>query len=194
MFTVREHFKVASLDGFGLKDCPAAIGAAGAVIHYLTQYLRRDLSALTRLSFYQSSHFMTLDSVSLLNLEILEPRHSDAPRSASLFGAINRTKTPMGARKLWDWLSQPLAAVTPIEKRRDAVQLWLENTALLDEFRNELGEVRDLERTMGRLSAGSGNGRDFGRTANSVGKNSSVEENDVATSSLVSRAGIALNP
>jgi DNA mismatch repair protein MutS len=161
MFTVREHFKVASLDGFGLKDSPAAIGAAGAVIHYLTQYLRRDVSALTRLSFYQCSSFMALDSVTLHNLEILEPRHADSPRNASLFGAMNRTKTPMGARKLRDWLSQPLGAVTAIARRRDAVQLWLENTALLDEFRSNLAEVRDLERTMGRLSTGSGNGRDM---------------------------------
>ena len=161
MFTVREHFKVASLDGFGLKDCPAAIGAAGAVIHYLTQCLRRDVSSLTRLSYYQCSNFMTLDSVSLQNLEILEPRHSDAPRNASLFGALNRTTTPMGARKLRDWLSQPLGAAAPIVRRHDAVQLWLENTALLDDFRRELGEVRDLERTMGRLSTGSGNGRDL---------------------------------
>jgi DNA mismatch repair protein MutS len=161
MFTVREHFKVASLDGFGLKDCPAAIGAAGAVIHYLTQCLRRDVSALTQLSFYQCSNFMTLDSVSLQNLEILEPRHVGAPRNASLFGALNRTTTPMGARKLRDWLSQPLGAVAPILRRRDAVQLWLENTALLDDFRRDLGEVRDLERTMGRLSTGSGNGRDL---------------------------------
>jgi len=161
MFTVRDHFKVATLDGFGLKDCPAAIGAAGAVIHYLTQTLRRDVSALTRLSFYQSSHFMTLDSVSLQNLEILEPRHAGAPRNASLFGALNRTATPMGARKLRDWLSQPLAAAAPIVRRRDAVQLWLENTALLDDFRSGLADVRDLERTLGRLSTGSGNGRDL---------------------------------
>jgi DNA mismatch repair protein MutS len=161
MFTVREHFKVASLDGFGLKDCPAAIGAAGAVIHYLTQCLRRDVSALTRLTFYQCSNFMTLDSVSLQNLEILEPRHSDAPRNACLFGALNRTATPMGARRLRDWLSQPLGAVAPIVRRRDAVELWLENTALLDDFRRELREVRDLERTMGRLGTGSGNGRDL---------------------------------
>ena len=53
LFTVREHFKVASLDGFGLKDRTAAIGAAGAVLHYLTQHLRRDVANLTRISFYQ---------------------------------------------------------------------------------------------------------------------------------------------
>jgi DNA mismatch repair protein MutS len=161
VFTVREHFKVASLDGFGLKDCPAAIGAAGAVLHYLTQHLRRDVSALTRLSFYQCSEFMALDAVSLRHLEILEPQQHDAPRTASLYGALNRTVTPMGARRLRDWLSQPLAAVAPILRRRDAVQLWLDKTGLLDDFRRELAEVRDLERTIGRLSIGSGNARDL---------------------------------
>lgn len=161
VFTLREHFKVASLDGFGLKDAPAAIGAAGAALHYLTQNLRRDVSALTRLSFYQRSEFMTLDAVSLRHLEILEPQHHDAPRQASLYGAINRTVTPMGARRLRDWLSQPLAAVGPILRRRDAVQLWVEKSGLLDDFRRELAEVRDLERTIGRLTIGSGNARDL---------------------------------
>jgi DNA mismatch repair protein MutS len=160
-FTVREHFKVASLDGFGLKDSPAAIGAAGAALHYLTQNLRRDVSALTRLSFYQRSEFMTLDAVSLRHLEILEPQQHDAPRHASLYGAVNRTVTPMGARRLRDWLTQPLAAVTPILRRRDAVQLWLDHSGLLDDFRRELAEVRDLERTIGRLTIGSGNARDL---------------------------------
>jgi len=161
LFTVREHFKVASLDGFGLRDRPAAIGAAGAVLHYLTQQLRRNVSALTRLSFYQRADFMGLDPATLRNLEILEPMHRDAPRSASLYGAVNRTVTPMGARRLRDWLSSPLAQAGPILRRRDAVQLWLENGAALDQFRRDLAEVRDLERTLGRLAAGSGNGRDL---------------------------------
>jgi DNA mismatch repair protein MutS len=160
-FTVREHFKVASLDGFGMKDRPAAVGAVGALIHYLTQHLRRDISALTRISFYQCSDFMALDSISLRNLEILEPRPGDAPRQACLYGALNRTVTPMGARRLRDWLSQPLAAAEPILRRRNTVRLWLDNATLLDEFRRELAEVRDLERTLGRLTAGSGNGRDL---------------------------------
>src|SRR5437773_1049387 len=46
-FTLREHFKVASLDGFGLRERPAAIGAAGAVLHYLAQHLRRDVTHLS---------------------------------------------------------------------------------------------------------------------------------------------------
>jgi DNA mismatch repair protein MutS len=161
LFTVREHFKVASLDGFGLKNRTAAIGAVGAALHYLTQNLRRDVANLTRLSFYNVTDFLTLDATTLRNLEILEPLHRDAPRNTSLYGALNLTVTPMGARRLRDWLSQPLAAVTPIADRQHAVQTWLENPTALETFRLALAEVRDLERTISRLSVGTGNGRDL---------------------------------
>jgi DNA mismatch repair protein MutS len=160
-FTVKEQFKVASLDGFGLKDKNAAIGAAGGALHYLTQNLRRDVKHLTRISFYQRSDFLTLDYTTLRHLEILEPQHHDAPRNASLYGALNKTVTPMGARLLRQWLSQPLAKVEPICARQNAVQTFIENTFGLDAFRQQLAKVRDLERTLGRLSSGSGNARDL---------------------------------
>jgi len=161
VFTVREHFKVASLDGFGLKDKAAATGAVAAVLHYLTQHLRRDASNLTRLSFYQRSDYLTLDFTTLRHLEVLDPLHHDAPRNASLYGALNRTVTPMGARRLRDWLSQPLAAAEPIIRRQAAVQSFIDNTSFLENLRAQLAQVRDLERTIGRLSAGTGNGRDL---------------------------------
>ena len=161
LFTVREHFKVASLDGFGLKDKAAAIGAAGGALHYLTQNLRRDVKHLTRITFYRRSDFLTLDYTTLRHLEVLEPQHHDAPRNASLYGALNRTATPMGARLLRQWLSQPLAAVEPIRRRQDAVERFIGNSFGLDSFRQQLARVRDLERTLGRLSSGSGNARDL---------------------------------
>ncbi|MGB7748287.1 MAG: DNA mismatch repair protein MutS [Verrucomicrobiia bacterium] len=161
LYTVRDHFKVASLDGFGLKDRTAAIGAAGAALHYLTQHLRRDVKHLTRLSFYRRNDYLALDYTTLRHLEILEPLHHDAPRNASLYGVINRTVTPMGARMLRNWLSQPLAAVEPICRRQEAVQTFIGNSAALDNFRAQLSQVRDLERTLGRLSSGSGNARDL---------------------------------
>jgi len=161
LFTVREHFKVASLDGFGLRDRTAAIGAAGAVLHYLTQHLRRDVANLTRISFYQRSDYLALDFTTLRHLEILEPLHHDAPRNATLYGALNRTVTPMGARRLRDWLSQPLATAEPIRRRQEAVQTFMDNAAGLEALRAQLAQVRDLERTLGRLSAGTGNARDL---------------------------------
>jgi DNA mismatch repair protein MutS len=161
VFTVREHFKVASLDGFGLKDRTAAIGAAGGALHYLTQNLRRDVKHLTRLSFYQRTDYLALDYTTLRHLEILEPQHRDAPRNACLYGALNKTATPMGARLLRNWLSQPLAAVEPIRQRQETVATFIENAPGLDTFRVQLTNVRDLERTLGRLSTGSGNARDL---------------------------------
>jgi DNA mismatch repair protein MutS len=162
LFTVREHFKVTSLDGFGLRDRNAAIGAAGGILHYLTQHLRRDAANLTRLSFYRRNDFLALDYTTLRHLEILEPLHHDAPRTACLYGALNRTVTPMGARRLRDWLSQPLAGVGSIQQRQEAVQAFIDNSTSLDGFRAQLASVRDLERTIGRLSSGSGNARDLG--------------------------------
>ena len=161
VFTVREHFKVAALDGFGLKGRIAATGAAGAALHYLAQHLRRDVKHLTRITFYQCRDYLVLDSTTLRTLEILEPLHRDAPRNTSLYGALNRTVTPMGARLLRNWLTQPLSTVEPIRRRQDAVQSWLGNGAALEAFRVKLAEVRDLERTVSRLSVGTGNGRDL---------------------------------
>src|SRR5665213_2850513 len=167
-FTVKEQFKVASLDGFGLKDKTAAIGAAGGALHYLTQNLRRDVKHLTRISFYQRSDFLALDYTTLRHLEILEPLRHDAPRNSSLYGALNKTVTPMGARLLRNWLSQPLARVEPICERQNAVQIFLENSFALDGFRLSLAKVRDLERTLGRLSSGSGGSSTMAREIKST--------------------------
>jgi DNA mismatch repair protein MutS len=161
LYTMRDHFKVASLDGFGLKDRPAAIGAAGGALHYLSQNLRRDVKHLTRLSFYQRTDYLALDYTTLRHLEILEPLHHDAPKNSSLYGALNKTVTPMGARRLRDWLSQPLSMVEAIRRRQEAVETLIGNSVGLDGFRAQLAGVRDLERTLGRLSSGSGNARDL---------------------------------
>jgi len=161
LFTVRDHFKVASLDGFGLKDRTAAIGAIGSVLHYLTQHLRRDAASLTRLTVYQRGEYLALDFTTLRHLEILEPLHQDGARNSSLYGALNRTVTPMGARRLRDWLTQPLTNAALIRRRQEAVEVLINQPSDFETLRAQLGQVRDLERTIGRLSAGNGNGRDL---------------------------------
>mgnify|MGYP002526883619 CR=1 FL=1 len=81
-YTLRDHFGVKSLDGFGLKNRPAAIGAAGGALHYLVNTLRRDVTHMHRLVFYHDNEFLTLDAATLRNLEILEPLTRDAPNAA----------------------------------------------------------------------------------------------------------------
>jgi DNA mismatch repair protein MutS len=161
VYTLQEHFKVASLDGYGLRGKAAAVAAAGAVVHYLSHHLRRDLTHLTRLKTYQVTDYLVLDTTSVRNLEVLEPLHSDGNRQTTLFGAMNRAVTPMGARRLRDWLTQPLASEAAINERQEAVQAWVSAGGVLDEFRAAMREMRDLERTLGRLSLSSGNGRDL---------------------------------
>ncbi|MBI1178127.1 DNA mismatch repair protein MutS [bacterium] len=161
VYTLKDHFQVKSLDGFGLKERGAAIGAAGGALHYLINQLRRDVKHLTSLSFYQHSEFLKLDHVTLKHLEILEPLNRDAARNATLCGAMNRTVTPMGARRLRDWLTQPLAAVNAIARRQDAVESLVGSSATHEALRDQLKEVRDVERTISRLSAGNGNARDL---------------------------------
>ncbi len=161
VYTLQEHFKVASLDGYGLRGKAAAVAAAGAVVHYLSHHLRRDLTHLTRLKTYQVTDYLVLDTTSVRNLEVLEPLHADGNRQTTLFGAMNRAVTPMGARRLRDWLTQPLASEAAINERQEAVQAWVGAGGVLDEFRSAMREMRDLERTLGRLSLSSGNGRDL---------------------------------
>jgi len=160
-FTLKDHFKVATLDGFGLKGRTAAIGAAGGALHYVSQHLRRNVSHFTRLTFYEAADFLVLDTATLKHLEILEPLHREAAKPGTLYAALNHTSTPMGARRLRDWLSQPLSSVEAIRRRQEALGQFIHNSSALDQFRESLQEVRDLERTISRLSIGSGNARDL---------------------------------
>ncbi len=160
-FALRDHFRVQSVDGFGLRGRPAAIGAAGAALHYLTQHLRRNVSQLTSLHFYETTGYLHLDAATLRHLEVLEGPERDGPGARHLFGALQRTVTPMGARLLRDWLTQPLAEVEGIQERQDAIQAWLAQPDRLTVVRDHLRAVRDLERTFGRLCSGSGNARDL---------------------------------
>jgi DNA mismatch repair protein MutS len=158
-FTLRDHFKTQSLDGFGAADLTVGIGAAGAALHYLQQSLRRNTSHIHRLSVYSVTDFMVLDAVTQHNLELLESPRSE--RRHTLVGCLDRTLTPMGARLLREWLTHPLKNVGQIAARQSVVAKFCDEPHGLADFRERLREVRDMERTLGRLSVGSGNARDL---------------------------------
>ncbi len=157
-FALRDHFKVQSLDGFGCGEMPAAIGAAGAVLHYLEQQLRRKTDHITTLQTYRTGHFVELGEATQEHLELVSPRGA---RNTSLLGALDRTVTPMGGRRLRAWILHPLRDRAELERRQDTIASFLEDPARLNEIRETLGAVRDIERTSGRLGQASGNGRDL---------------------------------
>ena len=158
---LKEHYGVASLDGFGLSGCPEAVGAAGAILHYLSHHLRFDLKHLKTPERRERNDYLELDAVTMRNLEILKPLQSGAPREASLLGVMDDTVTPMGARCLRQWISRPLSRREAIGERQEIIARWLERPQQLERFRETLQEIRDLERSVSRLSLGSGNARDL---------------------------------
>jgi DNA mismatch repair ATPase MutS len=112
---VRDHFKVATLDGFGLKRSDCSHWGSRAVLHYLTQHLRRGNGKSGATVLLSKDGFLDLDPTTFRHLEVLEPLHPDAPRTASLYGALNRDGDPNGrASAAW------LAISTPIQHRTDS--------------------------------------------------------------------------
>ena len=158
IFTLCEHFKVKSLDGFGCAQMPAAVAAAGAIVHYLKHQLRRQIDHLTSLRCDAPANHVLLDSATQANLELVEPRGA---RDTSLLSVLDRTITPMGARKLRGWILQPLRDLTELQERQQMIGHLLQESDLLGSIRAELKSIRDIERAAGRLSQASGNARDL---------------------------------
>ncbi|MDE0859857.1 MAG: DNA mismatch repair protein MutS [Akkermansiaceae bacterium] len=158
LHTLKDHFKVQSLDGFGCSDMPGAIAAAGGVLHYLTYQLRRNCAHLRTLSVRNASDHVLIDTASQANLDLVESRSG---KQHTLVGVLDRTSTPMGARKLRDWILHPLRDLATLTGRLDLVDSLLAEPYVLTKLRDTLKNIRDIERTTGRLSQGSGNGRDL---------------------------------
>lgn len=173
-YTLKEHFKVQSLDGFGCSGLGPAIGAAGAIMHYVETQLRRSVSHLRTLKAYQTDQYVQIDASSQMNLDLVTSR-SDGVKG-SLLGAIDRTSTPMGARKLRNWVLHPIRDLETLTARQDLVEALIRESFLLSELRTSFSEVRDVERTISRLSQGSGNARDLKALEMSLRKVPDVRE------------------
>src|SRR5581483_8441990 len=157
-FTLCEHFKTKSLDGFGCTQMSAAVGAAGAIVHYLKHQLRRKVDHLASLKCDAASEYVIIDAATQTNLELVESRGA---RDTSLLGVLDRTVTPMGGRKLRSWILQPLRNLTELEWRQQLIVDLLREPDVLAGLREQLKAIRDIERAIGRLSQASGNARDL---------------------------------
>src|SRR5437660_1040107 len=158
VFTLCEHFKVKSLDGFGCAQMPQAVAAAGAIVHYLKHQLRRKIDHLTSLRSDAPTHYVLLDAATQTNLELVESRNA---RDTTLLAVLDRTATPMGGRKLRAWILQPLRNLDGLQRRHQMIADLLQEPDLLAAIRGELKSIRDIERATGRLSQASGNARDL---------------------------------
>ena len=156
------RFSLASLDGLGLDpDDDLAVGAAGALLRYLTDLQPSGLPHLARPAVRRSSSHLWLDEMTRRNLELVEPLRAGA-RGTTLLETIDATVTPMGARLLRQWVLSPLSDAAEIGRRLDAVEVLVRDTRARERIREALDGVRDLERLGGRAAAGRATPREMG--------------------------------
>lgn len=154
-----EHFKVRTLDGYGLSKKDEAIRAAAVCLRYAQETQRAAAAHVTDLVYFEPQDHLVLDSVTVRNLELVESLAGGSGRS--LLQVIDQTVTGMGGRLLRSWLLRPCIKRGEVEARLSAVDDLVATQRVRDKLRSLLKEVSDLERVMGRVSLGSATPRDL---------------------------------
>lgn len=157
---VCSQFRMDNLETSGLDDLPAALCALGGLLVYLEETQKSSLANLNTLNVYQQGQYMELDLTARRNLELCETMRGKEKRG-SLLWVIDLTKTAMGSRLIRQWLEKPLLNPIHIKKRQDAVRVLAEDVLTRDALMEELRQVFDMERLIGRVVYGSANCRDL---------------------------------
>ncbi len=158
--SLKEHFRVASLAGLGLKDFTIGIVAAGAVLQYLRETQKIALRHMNTITPYTVNQYMLLDRSTRRNLELVETLR-EKQKKGSLLWVLDKTKTAMGARLLRVAIEQPLLEADEINRRLDAVQELGENMITREEVREYLQPIYDIERLVTKISYKNANPRDL---------------------------------
>ncbi|HUX59952.1 MAG TPA: DNA mismatch repair protein MutS [Ignavibacteriaceae bacterium] len=153
------QFKTVNLKGFGIDNLFSGITAAGAVLSYLQETQKQNLSHLNKISEYNPSDYMSLDYSTKRNLEITFSMN-DGAREGSLISFLDKTETAMGGRLLKKWVSTPLRRLDQIQKRQSSVEELFNNKSLRKTLLNELKEIGDLERLISKICTGRANPRE----------------------------------
>ena len=146
-----ERFRTASLKGFGLDEMPAAVIAAGAVLHYLKQNQSTDLDHIRQIRRLHDDAYVWMDRFTMRNLELL---HSPHGKEATLLHVLDKTYTPMGGRLIRQWLAFPLKDPEAINRRLDTVEQLVRNDGIRQETAEHLRGIGDLERILARIVTG----------------------------------------
>ena len=158
--TLSEHFHAATMEGLGLKDYPCGVVSSGALLKYLLETQKTDLSHISHVQSYTTGKFMVIDSSTRRNLELVETLREKNKRG-SLLWVLDKTKTAMGARTLRGYIEQPLIEKDEIVARQAAIRELNQNAISREEIREYLNPVYDMERLIGRIIYKTANPRDF---------------------------------
>ena len=154
------HFNINNLHCFGIEENPLLICSSGALISYLLETQKNNLSHILNIKKHSSEKYMFLDISSRRNLELTE-NIREKTKKGSLLWVLDKTKTPMGARLIRKWIEQPLIEKDEIEKRLDAVQYLKDNVFIKEDFKENISNIKDIQRLIGKICYQTANARDL---------------------------------
>ncbi|MHC4872498.1 MAG: DNA mismatch repair protein MutS [Planctomycetota bacterium] len=157
---VKEFYKVATLDGFGITEDDPCCGALAPVLRYVNETQKSAVRHLRAPKKIFRDDYLILDRASIRNLELIEPIIGK-DKKATLFSSINMTQTGAGGRLLRKWMLRPLADIPVINERQQAVREMLERDYIRKDIHEVLSGMADIERIIGRVGCGRVNGRDI---------------------------------
>ena len=146
---LKKQFGTTSLKGFGVDHMERSIIAAGACLYYLNETNHDKTAHITKLSRVEAENHMWLDSFTVRNLELFDSPHEHA---LTLYDVLNHTVTPMGARMLKRWLAFPLISKNSITERLELVDFFKNTTEVSAGLQEQLRQIGDLERLMGKVA------------------------------------------
>jgi DNA mismatch repair protein MutS len=147
--TLCSHFKTISLKGFGIEDLNDGIISSGAILYYLSETQHNKLQHISNIQRIAEHDYVWMDKFTIRNLELY---HSYNPNAVTLLDIIDKTISPMGGRLLKRWLALPLLDLDKITNRHDVVSYLIENSAILNQFQNQIKQISDLERLISKIA------------------------------------------
>ena len=155
---LQKQFETSSLKGFGIEDMDAAICAAGAALHYLSDTQHNKTKHITSVARIEEDRYVWLDRFTIRNLELIYSPHENAK---TLIDVLDHTISPMGSRLLKRWVALPLKDIQPINDRLDAVSEFSSNEELSRAVSSNINEIGDLERLISKVATARINPREI---------------------------------
>lgn len=191
---IRRQFSVGASHGIGVEEESASEKALGALLLYLHDTQKNDLSHIRNLTVYSMGQHMSLDKSTIKNLELTETLF-EKKLHGSLLGVLDKTRTAMGSRLMKRWIREPLNSATMINDRLDAVEVLLDNVIIRNNIREHLKQIYDFERLAGRIATGKANARDLVALAASCRVLPEIKlELDSVESDLLNRLNSSIYP
>ncbi len=166
---ILQQFNVATLDGYGISDWPAALGAAGAIIAYVQDVHKANAATLSGIRTYSIESHMIVDATTQRNLELIKNARDGSTRG-TLLSVLSKTTTPMGKRLIKRWILQPLLDIDEIKRRQDAIEDLARSAAVRRKVMDSLRPLGDLERITSRILFGTAGAKELVALREALGR------------------------